>query len=233
MKNKVVRHKHGIIVMALILIGLIIFVSLVTKNSSDYTLETTTEETSSSDSYDSYDSYEESKKVASSGVYSSSSAAISNFSTDSQTSLANLKADVSIMPKENYENIENEVLKKADFDPTSNNPSASYQIDGIMNALKNVQKLADDAKQLVYRPDRDYTKEDKDKLVAYSNALNSYLIAFKDYATTIYHDKYTSEDPTTSESDKQLLIDEMNSAKNVWIEEKNKWLEQYNSILEQ
>lgn len=102
-----------------------------------------------------------------------------------------------------------------------------------MNALKNVQKLADDAKQLAYKPDRDYTKEDKDKLVAYSNTLNSYLIAFKDYATTIYHDKYTSEDPTTSESDKQLLIDEMNSAKNVWLEEKSKWLEQYNSILEQ
>ncbi|MGL4690104.1 hypothetical protein [Leuconostoc lactis] len=231
MKNKKVRHKHGIIVMALILLGLIIFVSLVTKNSSDYTPETTTEETSSSDSYNSYD---DSPKIASSGVYSSSSSSsISNFSTDSQTSLANLKADVSTMPKENYENIENEVLKKADFDPTSNNPSASYQIDGIMNALKNVQKLADDAKQLAYKPDRDYTKEDKDKLVAYSNALNSYLIAFKDYATTIYHDKYTSEDPTTSESDKQLLIDEMNSAKNTWLEEKSKWLEQYNTILTQ
>ncbi|WP_420062713.1 hypothetical protein [Leuconostoc lactis] len=229
MKNKEARHKHGIIVMALILLGLIIFVSLVTKNSSDYTPEATTEETTS----DSYDSYDASPKIASSGVYSSSSSSISNFSTDSQTSLANLKADVSTMPKENYENIENEVLKKADFDPTSNNPSASYQIDGIMNALKNVQKLADDAKQLAYKPDRDYTKEDKDKLVAYSNALNSYLIAFKDYATTIYHDKYTSEDPTTSESDKQLLIDEMNSAKNVWLEEKSKWSEQYNSILEQ
>lgn len=125
MKNKKVRHKHGIIVMALILLGLIIFVSLVTKNSSDYTPETTTEETSSSDSYNSYD---DSPKIASSGVYSSSSSSsISNFSTDSQTSLANLKADVSTMPKENYENIENEVLKKADFDPTSNNPSASYQ----------------------------------------------------------------------------------------------------------
>ncbi len=71
--------------MALILLGLIIFVSLVTKNSSDYTPEATTEETSSSDSYDSYDA---SPKIASSGVYSSSSS-ISNFSTDSQTSLAN------------------------------------------------------------------------------------------------------------------------------------------------
>lgn len=86
MKNKEARHKHGIIVMALILLGLIIFVSLVTKNSSDYTPEATTEETSSSDSYDSYDA---SPKIASSGVYSSSSSSISNFSTDSQTSLAN------------------------------------------------------------------------------------------------------------------------------------------------
>lgn len=137
------------------------------------------------------------------------------------------------MPKENYENIENEVLKKADFDPTGNNPSAAYQIDGIMNALKNVQNLADGAKQLANKPTSDYTQSDHDKLVAYSNVLNSYLLAFKNYATTVYQDKYTSEDPTTSESDKQLLIDEMNSAKNTWTDEKSKWLDQYQSILGQ
>lgn len=228
MKEKKPWYKHPVVVMSLILVGLIVIIQFaMTSSSDDANTKTAIEKTSTSDDDEDYED------SSSSGDNSESYSSISQFNNDSQNSLANIKTDVSIMPKENYDNIENEVLTKADFDPTGDNPSASYQIDAIMNALKNVQKLADDAKTLSEKPDSDYTEADKNKLTNYSNVLNDYLLAFKDYANIIYQDKYTSEDPSTSQSDKQLLIDEMNAAKNTWTDKKSKWLEQYNYILGQ
>lgn len=227
MEEKKTWYKHPIVVMSLILVALIVIILFAMASSSDDTnTKITTEKNSTLDDNEDYSDISSSNNSES---YSS----INQFSNDSQKSLANIKADVSTMPKENYDNVENEVLNKADFDPTGDNSSASYQIDAIMNSLKNVQKLADDAKKLSEKPDSDYTEADKNKLTNYSNVLNDYLLGFKDYATIIYQDKYTSEDPSTSQSDKQLLVDEMNAAKNTWTDKKNKWLEQYNYILGQ
>lgn len=220
-------YKRPFLIMSLILIGLIVVVQiviLVSPGDSD-SAPTATKSNSYDDDYDADDD---------SDVSSDESSSSSNdFSTDTKTSLANLKADISTIPKENYDNIENSTLEKMDFDPTGANPSASSQISAAMNSLKNVQKLADDAKELANKPDSDYTQNDKNKLTNYSNVLNEYLLAFKDYATVTYQDKYTSEDPSTSQSDKQLLIDEMNTARSNWTDKKNQWLNQYNEIINQ
>lgn len=221
-------YKRPFLIMSLILIGLIVVVQiviLVSPGDSD-SAPTATKSNSYDDDYDADDD----ESDVSSDESSSSS---NDFSTDTKTSLANLKADISTIPKENYDNIENSTLEKMDFDPTGANPSASSQISAAMNSLKNVQKLADDAKELANKPDSDYTQNDKNKLTNYSNVLNEYLLAFKDYATVTYQDKYTSEDPSTSQSDKQLLIDEMNTARSNWTDKKNQWLNQYNEIINQ
>ncbi|MCC7668889.1 MAG: hypothetical protein ABF709_05190 [Leuconostoc pseudomesenteroides] len=218
--------KRPFVVISIILVVLLVIIVLGWPTSSDNnSTETAIEKNSSSDNdYEDYSDYDAEKE-------SESFSTINNFSADSQISLANLKADVSTMPKENYDNIENSTLEKIDFDPTGNNPSASYQISAAMNSLKNVQKLADDAKDLANKPDKDYTHDDKNKLINYSHVLHEYLLAFKDYATITYHNKYTSEDPSTSPSDKKLLIDEMTTAKADWIDKKNQWLNKYNAIL--
>lgn len=225
-------YKRPFLIMSLILIGLIVVVQiaiLVSPGDSD-SAPTATKSNSYDDDYDTDDdSYDNESDVSNDDSSSSSN----DFSTDSNTSLANLKADISTMPKENYDNIENSTLEKMDFDPTGANPSASSQISAAMNSLKNVQKLADDAKELANKPDSDYTQDDKNKLTNYSNVLNEYLLAFKDYATVTYQDKYTSEDPSTSQSDKQLLIDEMNTSRSNWTDKKDQWLNQYNAILNQ
>lgn len=225
-------YKRPFLIMSLILIGLIVVVQiviLVSPGDSD-SAPTATKSNSYDDDYDADDdSYDDESDVSSDESSSSST----DFGTDTKTSLANLKADISAIPKENYDNIENSTLEKMDFDPTGANPSASSQISAAMNSLKNIQKLADDAKELANKPDSDYTQNDKNKLTNYSNVLNEYLLAFKDYATVTYQDKYTSEDPSTSQSDKQLLIDEMNTARSNWTDKKNQWLNQYNEIINQ
>ncbi|MFT9414823.1 hypothetical protein [Leuconostoc falkenbergense] len=225
-------YKRPFLIMSFILIGLIVVVQiviLVSPGDSD-SAPTATKSNSYDDDYDADDdSYDDESDVSSDESSSSSN----DFSTDTKTSLANLKADISTIPKENYDNIENSTLEKMDFDPTGANPSAPSQISAAMNSLKNVQKLADDAKELANKPDSDYTQNDKNKLTNYSNVLNEYLLAFKDYATVTYQDKYTSEDPSTSQSDKQLLIDEMNTARSNWTDKKNQWLNQYNEIINQ
>lgn len=225
-------YKRPFLIMSLILIGLIVVVQiviLVSPGDSD-SAPTATKSNSYDDDYDADDdSYDDESDVSSDESSSSSN----DFGTDTKTSLANLKADISAIPKENYDNIENSTLEKMDFDPTGANPSASSQISAAMNSLKNIQKLADDAKELANKPDSDYTQNDKNKLTNYSKVLNEYLLAFKDYATVTYQDKYTSEDPSTSQSDKQLLIDEMNTARSNWTDKKNQWLNQYNEIINQ
>lgn len=224
-------YKRPFLIMSLILIGLIVVVQIVISVSSGDSNSAST--ATKSNSYDDYDTDDDSYDDESDVSNDDSSSSSNYFSTDSKTSLANLKADISTMPKENYENIENSTLEKMDFDPTGANPSASSQISAAMNSLKNVQKLADDAKELADKPDSDYTQDDKNKLTNYSTVLNEYLLAFKDYATVTYQDKYTSEDPSTSQSDKQLLVDEMNTARSNWTDKKNQWLNQYNAILNQ
>ncbi|MFT8544533.1 MAG: hypothetical protein ABF768_07975 [Leuconostoc falkenbergense] len=232
MEEKKPWYKRPFLIMSLILIGLIVVVQiviLVSPGDSD-SAPTATKSNSYDDDYDADDdSYDDESDVSSDESSSSST----DFGTDTKTSLANLKADISAIPKENYDNIENSTLEKMDFDPTGANPSASSQISAAMNSLKNIQKLADDAKELANKPDSDYTQNDKNKLTNYSNVLNEYLLAFKDYATVTYQDKYTSEDPSTSQSDKQLLIDEMNTARSNWTDKKNQWLNQYNEIINQ
>lgn len=227
MEEKKPWYKRPFLIMSLILIGLIVVVQIVISVSpSDSDSDSTATKT---DSYnDDYDTDDESNVLN-----DDSSSSSTSFSTDIKTSLANLKADISTMPKDNYDNIENSTLEKMYFDPTGANPSASSQISAAMNSLKNVQKLADDAKELANKPDSDYTQDDKNKLTNYSIVLNEYLLAFKDYATVTYQDKYTSEDPSTSQSDKQLLIDEMNTARSNWTDKKNQWLSQYNEIINQ
>lgn len=232
MEEKKPWYKRPFLIMSLILIGLIVVVQIVISVSpSDSESDSTATKTNSyNDDYDTDDdSYDDESNV----LNDDSSSSSNNFSTDIKTSLANLKADISTMPKDNYDNIENSTLEKMYFDPTGANPSASSQISAAMNSLKNVQKLADDAKELANIPDSDYTQDDKNKLTNYSTVLNEYLLAFKDYATVTYQDKYTSEDPSTSQSDKQLLIDEMNTARSNWTDKKNQWLSQYNEIINQ
>lgn len=231
MEEKKPWYKQPIIIMAIILIVLVGIIEISMNISSGGSNRTSTALKSrySSDETD----YSDDESTSSSEESESSSSSSNNFSTDIKTSLANLKADISTMPKDNYDNIENSTLEKMYFDPTGANPSASSQISAAMNSLKNVQKLADDAKELANKPDSDYTQDDKNKLTNYSTVLNEYLLAFKDYATVTYQDKYTSEDPSTSQSDKQLLIDEMNTARSNWTDKKNQWLSQYNEIINQ
>ncbi|WP_349550785.1 hypothetical protein [Leuconostoc pseudomesenteroides] len=229
MEEKKPWYKQPIIIMAITLIVLVGIIEISMKIASDGADRTSTTSKSSS-SIDDTD-YSDDESTSSSEESESSSSSSNNFSTDTKASLANLKADISTTPKGNYDNIENSTLEKMDFDPTGANPSAASQISAAMNSLKNVQKLADDAKELANKPDSDYTQDDKNKLTNYSNVLNEYLLAFKDYATVTYQDKYTSEDPSTSQSDKQLLIDEMNTARSNWTDKKNQWLNQYNAIL--
>ncbi|MCT4390383.1 hypothetical protein [Leuconostoc falkenbergense] len=231
MEEKKPWYKQPIIIMAITLIVLVGIIEISMNIASDGTNRTSTTSKSSS-SIDDTD-YSDDESTSSSEESESNSSSSNDFGTDTKTSLANLKADISTMPKENYDNIENSTLEKMDFDPTGANPSASSQISAAMNSLKNIQKLADDAKELANKPDSDYTQNDKTKLTNYSNVLNEYLLAFKDYATVTYQDKYTSEDPSTSQSDKQLLIDEMNTARSNWTDKKNQWLNQYNEIINQ
>ncbi|MFT8756209.1 hypothetical protein [Leuconostoc pseudomesenteroides] len=231
MEEKNPWYKQPIIIMAITLIVLVGIIEISMNIASDGTNRTSTTSKSSS-SIDDTD-YSDDESTSSSEESESSSSSSNDFSTDTKTSLANLKADISAIPKENYDNIENSTLEKMDFDPTGANPSASSQISAAMNSLKNIQKLADNAKELANKPDSDYTQNDKNKLTNYSNVLNEYLLAFKDYATVTYQDKYTSEDPSTSQSDRQLLIDEMNTARSNWTDKKNQWLNQYNEIINQ
>ncbi len=231
MEEKKPWYKQPIIIMGIILIVLVGIIEISMNIASGGSNRTST---SSKSSYSSDDTdYSDDESTSSSEESESSSFSSNNFSTDIKTSLANLKADISTMPKDNYDNIENSTLEKMYFDPTGANPSASSQISAAMNSLKNVQKLADDAIELANKPDSDYTQDDKNKLTNYSTVLNEYLLAFKDYATVTYQDKYTSEDPSISQSNKQLLIDEMNTARSNWTDKKNQWLSQYNEIINQ
>lgn len=143
MENKKTQHIRTIILMALILFGLVFFVNIATKDSSDNSTETATKKNDFSDDYDdSYDYDDESYHVSSpSNTYSESSSSIS--SSDSQSSssekpIVSAEYSAALTKVKSYSDIMH-MSKAGIYDQLTSDAGEQFPADAAQYAVDNLK----------------------------------------------------------------------------------------------
>ncbi|MDE1506271.1 hypothetical protein [Ligilactobacillus salivarius] len=160
----------------------------------------------------------------------SSKAASSSISPTS--SKEELKAAISTpMTKENYQNLEDELLEAANVDDIHDH-SATMQ--GKLNKFNvranNILKQKISKKDL-HKEKKFLTSSDYQKFKEYSNNLDDYLSALYDYAVKYQSNTPVINDDKTSQSTKDDYQKELDQFKSKFDNAKEKWSSSYDSIM--
>lgn len=174
-------------------------------------------------------------KSSSSSIKSEKKATSSKAASSSippTSSKEELKAAISTpMTKENYQNLEDELLEAANVDDIHDHPATMQGKLNKFNVRANNILKQKISKKDLHKEKKFLTSSDYQKFKEYSNNLDDYLSALYDYAVKYQSNTPVINDDKTSQSTKDDYQKELDQFKSKFDNAKEKWSSSYDSIM--
>lgn len=174
-------------------------------------------------------------KAAQKASSTSKAAAVAKSSSEkamASKSRENVKAILSEMTKEQYLNIESNVLERMKFDDIQN-PGDQHGLVRFHSSLDNLERLEKEPNATL-RDQKEYlTDTDYSNLKKYNKFLRDYLSNLHDYAVTYQSNMPVINDSDTSQEIRSSSQEELDTAESSYNSAKSEWLSQYSAITQQ